>query len=64
MPTNHSVRVSSLRLTGCDGAPARPLPAPRPALEGTLPKQGSAKESEVIGPNQQDLEPNRCVTKR
>ena len=63
MPTNRSVRVSSLGLTGCDGAPAPPA-TPRPALEGTLPKQGSAKESEVISPNQQDLEPNRCVTKR
>ena len=31
MPTNRSVRVSSLGLTGCDGAPARPPRARYPS---------------------------------
>lgn len=39
-----------------------PRPAPRLASKSDLPEERLAQEREVVGPDQQDLESNRCVT--
>lgn len=39
-----------------------PRPAPRLASKSDLPEERLAQEREVVGPDQQDLESNRCIT--